>query len=149
MLEIPRRKLLGMTMAVFGFFTTQSHKAVRHFLSAGNRFHSVESSHPARSLTLRIHPIVFCCKECGRCANRMCERFPFHHPPQPGKQFFNVSVMVVPHEQHVHIFKLVASFVPFQLRVLRPRKDEAVEDHGRVLQPLLDILDPFVKQNLL
>jgi hypothetical protein len=24
MLEIPRRKLLGMTMAVFGFFTTQS-----------------------------------------------------------------------------------------------------------------------------
>jgi hypothetical protein len=24
MLEIPRRKLLGMTMAVFGFFTTLS-----------------------------------------------------------------------------------------------------------------------------
>ena len=28
MLEIPRRKLLGMTMAVFGFFTTQSRLAV-------------------------------------------------------------------------------------------------------------------------
>jgi hypothetical protein len=28
MLEIPRRKLLGMTMAVFGFFTTQSNLSV-------------------------------------------------------------------------------------------------------------------------
>jgi hypothetical protein len=35
MLEIPRRKLLGMTMAVFGFFTTQSNLAFWSFLPFG------------------------------------------------------------------------------------------------------------------
>jgi hypothetical protein len=35
MVEIPRRKLLGMTMAVFGFFTTLSmmrrYAVIRHY----------------------------------------------------------------------------------------------------------------------
>jgi predicted transcriptional regulator len=32
MLEIPRRKLLGMTMAVFGFFTTLSKFETKAFM---------------------------------------------------------------------------------------------------------------------
>ena len=49
----------------------------------------------------------------------------------------------------MHILKLVLRFIPFQLRVPRPRKDEAVEDYGWVVQALLDIFDSPMEQNLL
>ena len=55
---------------------------------------------------------------------------------QSGKQLANISVPVTGHEQHVHILELVLCVAPFQLREFRPGKDETVEDHGRVLQPL-------------
>ena len=67
---------------------------------------------------------------------------------QKSKQFIDVSVPVVSHEQYVPFLKLGLRVTPFQLRVWRPGKDEAVEDHGWVLQTLLDILDPLVEQNL-
>ena len=49
----------------------------------------------------------------------------------------------------MHIFELVLCVIPFQLWVSRPGKDEAVEDYGWIFQPLLDVLDPLVEQNLL
>ncbi|MGB3975089.1 MAG: hypothetical protein WBM02_05945 [bacterium] len=87
----------------------------------------------------------------SRCNN---SEFPicfysFLYPPQPGKQLVDIPVTIIGHEQHVHLLQLFLGATPFQLRVSRPGKDETVEDHGWVFQPLLDILNPFVEQNLL
>ena len=73
----------------------------------------------------------------------------FHHLPRPGKQLVDISVANIGHEQHAHILKLVLCVVPFQLRVLRPEKNETVEEHGWVFQLLPDILNPFVEKNIL
>ena len=57
-------------------------------------------------------------------------------------------VPIVGHEEHVHVFEIGLRVAPLQLREPRPGKDETVEDHRRIFQPLFDTLDPFVKANL-
>lgn len=55
----------------------------------------------------------------SRCDKRefpMCF-YSFHHPPQPRKQFVDVSVTVIGHEKHVPFLKLGLRVTPFQLRV--------------------------------
>jgi hypothetical protein len=63
MLEIPRRKLLGMTMAVFGFFTTQSLLVVFgyfHMLQDHRKFETT-SQNTAATETSTLIPCFFLC----------------------------------------------------------------------------------------
>ncbi len=77
----------------------------------------------------------------------MCFSSSFRHPSQPGKQFVDISVTVISHEQHMHIHKIFPGMAPLQLRVSGPGQNEAVRNLIRASQPFLDILDPFVEQN--
>jgi len=106
------------------------------------------SQHTANSLPKRLW--LACQRGCGSLANgdgaASCS---YYHHPQPIKQLANVFIPVTRHEQHMHRLKLVLGVVPLKLRVPGPGKDEAVEDHGWILQTLLDVLDSFVEKDFL
>jgi hypothetical protein len=60
------------------------------------------------------------------------------------KQLVDVFITVIGHEQHMHVLKLLLGVIPFQLRVSRPGKNEAVQDHGWIIQAFLYVLDPLM-----